>query len=295
MPRTRVTVSAADRRPARLAVVTGAASGLGRAFCRELLRQAGPWRVVAVDVDEARGQQTIADLQQELGGAAGEFHRLDVTDVAAWQDFAESLACRLDQDEQLVPALLVNNAGVCAAAEVVGGHVGDWRRLMDVNFFGVLNGCQALGPLFDRYADRDPTFQRRIINVASVAGLLGAPSMGAYCASKAAVVALSEALYAELRPAGVHVTVVAPGFFRTGLLDSGSFCSPRHRAEAERLARRAAFTADDVARTALAASERGRLYCVLGARARWIWRVKRLAPRVLHRVIASNYDRTFRG
>jgi NAD(P)-dependent dehydrogenase (short-subunit alcohol dehydrogenase family) len=289
-----VTSRPADRRPARLAVVTGAASGLGRAFCRELLRQGGQWRVLAVDIDEAHGQRTIAELRQELGSFA-EFHRLDVTDAASWRDLTEGLAVRLDEDERLVPALLVNNAGVCAASEVVGGDAGDWRRLMDVNFFGVLNGCQALGPLFERYAHRDPTVQRRFINVASVAGLLGAPSMGAYCASKAAVVALSEAMYAELRPAGVHVTVVAPGFFRTGLLDSGSLCSPRHRAEAERLSRRAAFTADDVARAAMTASERGRLYCVLGARARWLWRVKRLAPRILHRVIARNYNRTFRG
>jgi len=178
---------------------------------------------------------------------------------------------------------------------VVGGDNADWRRLMDVNFFGVLNGCQILGPLLERYDHRVPTTKRRIINVASVAGLLGAPSMGAYCASKAAVMALSEAMYAELRTAGVHVTVVAPGFFHTGLLESGSFCTPRHRAQAERLSRRAAFTADDVARAALVASERGQLYCIIGARARWLWRAKRLAPRVLHRVIARNYDKTFRG
>jgi NAD(P)-dependent dehydrogenase (short-subunit alcohol dehydrogenase family) len=249
---------------------------------------------VAVDADEARGQATLRELQQESGNDHAEFYQLDVTNTERWRELAARLAVELDENPRLLPALLVNNAGVCAAAEVLGGDDALWRRVIDVNFFGVLHGCQTLGPLLTRYANREPTIRRRIINVASVAGLLGAPSMSAYCASKAAVVALTEAMYAELRPAGMHATVVAPGFFRTGLLDTGSFCTPRHRAEAERLSRRASFTADDVARAALAASERGQLYCVMGARARWLWRAKRLAPRALYRVIARNYDRTFR-
>jgi short-subunit dehydrogenase len=119
--------------------------------------------------------------------------------------------------------------------------------------------------------------------------------MGAYSASKAAVIALSEAMHAELRPAGVGVTIAAPGFFQTGLLDRGEFCTPRHRAEAQRLSRGARFTADDVARIALRASERGALYAVMGARARWFWRMKRFAPRALQRIIARRYHRTFDG
>ena len=89
------------------------------------------------------------------------------------------------------------------------------------------------------------------------------------------------------------MTVVAPGFFKTGLLDRGTFCTNRHRAEAERLSRNASFTAADVARAALAASARGQLYCVLGSRARWLWRAKRLAPRALYRIITKSYHRTF--
>jgi short-subunit dehydrogenase len=117
--------------------------------------------------------------------------------------------------------------------------------------------------------------------------------MGAYSASKAAVIALSEAMHVELRPAGVAVTVVAPGFFESGLLDRGVFCSNRHKAQAERLSKSAKFTADDVARLALAASHRGELYCVMGARARWLWRAKRLAPRLLLKAMARSYQRTF--
>jgi short-subunit dehydrogenase len=162
---------------------------------------------------------------------------------------------------------------------------------MEVNFFGVLNGCHTFGPLLVKHAASRPA----IINVASIAAFLAPPAMGAYSASKAAVVALTETLYAELRPLGVGVTVVAPGFFRTGLLSRGEFCSDRHRAQAEKLTRASRFTADDVARSALAAAARGRLYCVLGDRARWLWRTKRLAPTSLFRILARSYDRTFRG
>lgn len=278
----------------RLAIVTGAAGSLGRAFCRRLAA-AGDCHVVAIDADAAAAEQVLADIRAASGGAppsggdCGEFVHMDVTDRDAWRRLAERLAGELEQGKYHAPGVLVNNAGLCAAAEAVGSDPDQWRRLMEVNFFGVLNGCQALGPLWLNHAAHRP----RIINVASIAGLISPPSMGAYSASKAAVIALSEAMHAELRPMGVGVTVAAPGFFQSGLLDRGDFCTTRHRAEAQRLSRNARFTADDVARIALRASKRGHLYAVMGARARWFWRLKRVAPRVLHRILARRYRRMF--
>ena len=275
----------------RLAIVTGAGGGLGRAFCRRLAA-GGDCHIVAVDADEVAGERALAEIRSTPGCLSpGEFVRMDVSDRAAWQKLAERMASELEQGKHMGPSLLVNNAGVCAAAETVGSDPDQWRRIMEVNFFGVLNGCQALGPLWLKHAAQQP----RIINVASLMGIISPPSMGAYSASKAAVIALSEAMHAELRPAGVGVTVVAPGFFQTGLLDRGDFCTLRHRAEAQRLSRRARFTADDVARIALRASEHGALYAVMGARARWFWRMKRLAPRALHRIVARRYHRMFDG
>jgi NAD(P)-dependent dehydrogenase (short-subunit alcohol dehydrogenase family) len=294
--------------PTQLAVVTGAGSGLGRAFCLELAA-AGAWHIVALDIDEVAARETLTEasrLVPEPGILASEAHAFDVTNRAGWQSLAERLAA--DHARGALPplTLLVNNAGICAAAETLDAAAADaeqWRRIMEVNYFGVLHGCQALGPLLCQTAAKRPSppnlqppassLQPSIINIASIAAFLAGPSMSAYAASKAAVVALSEALYAELRPAGVGVTVVAPGFFKTGLLDRGAFCTNRHRAEAERLSRNASFTAADVARAALAASARGQLYCVLGSRARWLWRAKRLAPRALYRIVTRSYHRTF--
>lgn len=275
--------------PPRLAIVTGAGGGLGRAFCRRLAAS-GDVHIVAIDADTTAGEVAIAEIRATPGNRhGGEFLPLDVTDRDAWQRLAERLAGELDRGAYAAPAVLVNNAGVCAAAETIAGDGDQWRRVMEVNFFGVLNGCQALGPLWQEHAAARPA----IINVASIAGFLAPPSMSAYSASKAAVIALSEAMHAELRPAGVAVTVVAPGFFTSGLLDRGVFCSNRHKAQAEKLSKNAKFTADDVARLALAASGRGELYCVMGARARWLWRAKRLAPRLLLKAMSRNYQRTF--
>jgi NAD(P)-dependent dehydrogenase (short-subunit alcohol dehydrogenase family) len=280
--------------PSRLAIITGAGSGLGREFCGQLAR-AGGWHLVAVDVDVAGAEETVASARQ-LGAAGGEAVQLDVTDVSAWL----ALRDRLQRDWPRLE-LLVNNAGVCMAAEVGDGDLAAWRRVIDVNYLGLLNGCHVMTPWLkasaaarDSSSRNSPLATRHspaVINIASVTAFLPAPAMGAYASSKAAVVALSEAMYAELRPHGVHVTVVAPGFFRTRLLEHGTFALRRHRSQAEYLTRTAKIDAASVARAALAASAHGRLYSVTGRRARWLWRIKRLAPRVLFRVIARRYQR----
>lgn len=284
--------------PPRLAIVTGAGSGLGREFCRQLARTGG-WHLLAVDVVLPNAEQTIAEARQ-LGAAGGEAVALDVTDAHGWLALRDRLQCdwpRLD--------LLVNNAGVCMSAEVGDGDLAAWRRVIEVNYLGLLAGCHVMtpwlkasslsvknssspnSPLATRHSQLPPA----VINIASVTAFLPAPAMGAYASSKAAVIALSEAMYAELRPHGVHVTVVAPGFFRTRLLECGTFTLRRHRAQAEYLTRTAKIDAASVARESLAASAHGRLYLITGRRARWLWRVKRLAPRILLRIIARRYQR----
>lgn len=269
----------------RLAIVTGAGSGLGRAFCTLLGREGG-WYIVAADIDATGAEETVAELTR-LGPSTGQAERLDVTDAGGWRELVERLRCdwpRLD--------LAINNAGVCMAAEVGDDDLDNWRHVWEVNFGGVLNGCHELVPWLKESAriSDNQNLKPRLINVASIAATISAPAMGAYSASKAAVVSLSETLYGELRPSGVSVTVVSPGFFRTQLLANGRFEVREHRLQAERFTRRATITAESVAEAALRGSARGELYIVMGWRARWLWRVKRWAPRTLHRLIARSYD-----
>jgi NAD(P)-dependent dehydrogenase (short-subunit alcohol dehydrogenase family) len=270
----------------RTAIVTGAASGLGREFCLELARRGG-WRVVAVDLDRGAAEATIEEAKSH-GLAGGEVASFDVTDLSAWTALRERL-----QQERPRLDLLVNNAGVCMAAEVGDGDAEVWRRVWEVNFLGLFHGCHVMTPWLKASAqprELDSAASRpAIVNVASIAAIVAAPAMGAYNASKAAVVALSETMYGELRPHGVDVTVVAPGFFRSQLLARGDFATRELRLRGEKFVRQSQVSAAEVARAALDAAYRGELYVVLGRRARWLWRLKRLAPRTLTRLIAGKY------
>jgi NAD(P)-dependent dehydrogenase (short-subunit alcohol dehydrogenase family) len=284
----------------RLAIITGAASGLGRAFCRQVIAAPGAWHIVAVDLDEAGAQQTLAQIRQP-GRVEVQCERFDVADAGAWSELRQ----RLQRDWPRLD-LLVNCAGICMSAEVGDGALADWRRVHEVNYLGVLNACHVMTPWLKHSAAPSPVTPRysegsgqppkpALINIASIMGLLPAPALAAYSASKAAVIALSEAMYAELRPHGVNVTVAAPGFFHTSLLDNGAFASQRHRDQADERVRTSVIDADSVARETLRASHRGQLYAVMGRRARWYWRLKRAAPKALLNSLSRGYERMMRG
>jgi len=281
--------------PPRLAIITGAASGLGRAICRQVIAGPGSWHLVAVDLDEAGAEQTLAQIRHS-GRVDGHCERFDVADADAWSE----LRRRLQRDWPRLD-LLVNCAGICMSAEVGDGALADWRRIHEVNYLGVLNACHVMTPWMKQCASsvllkpQASSLRPSLINIASIMGLLPAPALAAYSASKAAVIALSEAMYAELRPHGVNVTVAAPGFFRTPLLDNGDFSSPKHREQADQWIRTSVIDADMVAKETLKASGRGQLYAVMGRRARWYSRLKRAAPTALLNSLSRGYERMMRG
>lgn len=269
---------------ANLAIVTGGGGALGRAFALQLARS-HVGRLVLVDADEAAAAAVAAAASRsahEAGRAdfAAEACAFDVADLPSWQHWEQRWRLH---DARL--GLLVNAAGMGAAAEACAGDVATWRRVMDVNFWGAVWGCRTLGPWLAESADCRP----RIINVASIMAALAPPAMGAYGASKAALVAFTESLAAELRPRGVDVCVALPGFFPSGLLAAGNFAEEPLLREAERLTATSRLSADEVATAALRG--RGRLYVVEGRRARWLRRWKRWAPESFHRVLAARYRR----
>jgi len=241
------------------AVVTGAGSGLGRAFCLELARHRHA-RIICADIDEAAAQRTA----DEIGATAA---RCDVARI----EEVEALAATADRVLGGVD-LVINNAGVA-----VGGLIGevpldDWRWIMGVNLWGVIHGCHVFAPRLRAQG------QGHILNVASAAGLLAPPALGPYNVTKAAVVALSETLWAELKEAGVGVTVLCPTFFQTNINASARAIDDRARARVEKMMARSRIQADDVARLALDAAGRDELYALPHADGRWMWRLKRWAP-----------------
>lgn len=184
----------------RVALITGGASGIGAALARQLA-SAGAVLSLA-DIQDAE------PLAQELrrSGASVSAHRVDVRDFAAVQAWVDSMVeshGRID--------LIFNNAGVAVYGDATHFSHASWELTVDVNIKGVIYGIEAALPHMLKAGSG------HIVNTASLAGLVPVPGMAAYVASKHAVVGLSESLYYELKPRGICVTAICPGFIRTPL------------------------------------------------------------------------------
>lgn len=245
------------------AVVTGAGSGLGRAFCLDLVRRGA--KTLAADINLEAARETVR-LVEAAGGQAVAF-KCDVSKREEVKLLAE------EADKALGGAdLVINNAGVAVGGPIDAIPLADWDWIMGVNLWGVIYGCHEFVPRFKAQG------RGNIVNVASAAGLLSGPEMSPYNVTKAGVVALSETLAAELREFGVGVTVLCPTFFRTNIARSGRTHSDLGADFIEKLMDRASVQAPDVARAALDAADAGKLYCVPHRDGRWAWRLKRAAP-----------------
>lgn len=242
------------------AVITGAASGFGRAVALVLAEQRA--RLVLSDVDEENLCET-ADLARRAGAELRTM-RCDVRDAAQVEAQAQ-----LADDAYGGIDILVNNAGVAVAGPVGEVPLEDWRWQIDINLWGVIHGCHAVVPRMKKQG------HGWILNVASAAGLLSAPQMGPYNVTKAGVVALSETLYGELIGTDVRVTALCPTFFRTNI-HKGTRATGSLGEHTERLVTESKWTAEQIAKIALRGLERGELYVVPQADGKVMWGAKRL-------------------
>jgi NAD(P)-dependent dehydrogenase (short-subunit alcohol dehydrogenase family) len=248
-------------------VVTGAGSGLGAALCDVLAARGA--HIIAADLDLAAATATAARC-----GSRVHAFECDVADLAA----VERLA---DQADKVLGAvdLLVNNAGVAVVGQVGEVPIADWKWVIDVNIWGVIHGCHVFVPRLRTQR------HGHILNVASAAGVIAMPMMAPYNLTKAAVVALSETLYADLAGEGIGVSVLCPSFFPTNLTKSPrtSVDEKLHKA-AMRLVSTGGWTAERIATAALDAVDAGALHVTPQMDVRWAWRLKRLAPTVFQRI-----------
>lgn len=243
-------------------IITGAGSGLGRALAMELAGRGA--HILVADVDEAGGAETVKMLRD--AGAQAHFQVCDVRDAAQ----VEALSDVADQHMGGVD-LLVNNAGVAVTGRVGEVTLQDWRFIVDVNLMGVVHGCHTFVPKM--VAQRGGF----ILNVASAAGLLAPPEMAPYNVTKAAVVAMSETLRAEVATENVVVSVLCPTFFRTNLMDAAR--SPgKHQNMAVKMMDKSKIQASDVARAALDALDTDKLYVIPMLDGRMLWGLKRWMP-----------------
>ncbi|MFP2962524.1 SDR family NAD(P)-dependent oxidoreductase [Myxococcus sp. 1LA] len=254
------------------AVVTGAGSGLGRALCEALARRHA--RVLVADIHAASAGETALRVTREGGEA--HVHVCDVTDPAQVEELADAAERTLGGVD-----LLVNNAGVVSAGPVGELSLAEWKRVLDINLWGVIHGCHVFVPRMRRQGSG------HILNIASAAGLVYVPDLAAYNVSKAGVVALSETLHAELKAAGIGVTVACPSFFRTNIGNAGRYVDETLRTLAVQMTGAARIGPDVIARKLLKAVDARSLYSVPMADARWGWRMRRLSPSLFLRAVAA--------
>jgi NAD(P)-dependent dehydrogenase (short-subunit alcohol dehydrogenase family) len=233
----------------RVAIVTGGASGIGFALCEELRRRGA--KVVTGDIS--------------LGGAEA----LDVRNAEQVQRFVDATVRvhgRLDY--------MFNNAGIGCGGEVRDLTLDHWRAVIDVNLVGVIHGVAAAYPVMLRQGSG------HIVNIASLAGLIGSPGLAPYATTKSAVVGLSNALRDEGEALGVRVSVVCPSFIRTAIFDNAIGASIDKKKLQAKLAL-PMLEAPDAARRILRGVERNQGVIVFPASARLIWRLSRIHPSLL--------------
>jgi NAD(P)-dependent dehydrogenase (short-subunit alcohol dehydrogenase family) len=257
-------------------LITGAASGLGRAIAVRLARDG--WNLALADVNDEASEETLRLVRQ--AGGDGFVEHLDVRNIEEWQSLRERLRAQWSQLD-----LLVNNAGVAGSGRVGEYSIENWHWIVDINLWNGINGCHT----FVDWLKANPQ-GAHIINTCSLAAIVSAPTMAAYNVTKAGMLTLSETLYSELLPHNVGVTALCPSVFRTNLLDKSRWSQPEERKLFEKGFAQTKMTADYVADAAIRAMQRKQLYVLVPFESRFNWYLKRLAPTWLLRKVSRMFE-----
>jgi NAD(P)-dependent dehydrogenase (short-subunit alcohol dehydrogenase family) len=237
----------------RVAIITGAASGIGRALADELTRRRA--LVIGTDIQFDDGTPDAV--------------RLDVRDAAALQQLVNDVISRHGRLD-----LMFNNAGVAVSGEIRDLTLDQWRTVIDINLMGVIYGTRAA------YSAMVEQRSGHIVNIASLAGLIFPPGLGPYDTAKAGVVALSAALRTEAKAFGVRVSAVCPGFVDTPIFEN-AIGVKRDKQEVLKNLRLPLMPVQDAARAILHGVERNQATIVFPASARLLWRLMRVNPVLL--------------
>ncbi|WP_116366446.1 SDR family NAD(P)-dependent oxidoreductase [Parahaliea mediterranea] len=248
----------------KIAAVTGAGSGIGRALAMQLHSEG--CALYLSDVDEAGLAETRAALS---GSAAVDTRRVDVADKAAVDAWATAIGEREGRID-----IVINNAGVGLSDRVDECRYEDVQWLMGINFWGVVHGTMAFLPLLGQSP------QGHLVNISSIFGMIGVPTQSAYNAAKFAVRGYTEALRQEMEGSPVHVCCVHPGGIRTNIArrarSAASDLSPDERGQVfEQFAR---TSPESAAAQIIRAVEKRKKRLLIGGDAKFISIINRLFP-----------------
>ena len=271
----------------RVVIITGGASGIGRALAERLARRGE--HLVLLDINDAG----LASVAEQLGaiassrGGSVRTHVVDVRDPDAVEDVVASTWAELGRVD-----VMVNNAGIGIGGPAEEMSAAHWQRVFDVNISGVMHGVAAAYPRMVAAG------AGQIVNIASLAGLVPSPFLSAYGASKYAVVGMSVSLAAEATDTGVSITCVCPGFTETAILDfqgpddlPRTSASGRGRMFAARVPG-GIYPVEDLAADIERGIDQRKLLVITPSSARWFSRGMRLSPKLGVSLAASIARRT---
>jgi len=264
----------------RVAVVTGAASGIGRATAIALAKEG--CALALADVNEVGLEETAAAVRA-LGRKATT-HRVDVADKDRMRRFADEV-----QEAHGAVHVLVNNAGVTVTAPFEEHSLEDWEWIVGINFWGVVYGCKFFLPYL-KQAD-----EAHIVNLSSLFGLIGVPAQSSYCATKFAVRGLSEALWVELKDLNIGVTAVHPGGVRTNIAKSARTEGAALKSFGIDLIERFSVSPERCARQIVQAIKTNKMRLLVTRETHFIDVAKRFSNVLPQRFLLAGYRRQLQG
>jgi NAD(P)-dependent dehydrogenase (short-subunit alcohol dehydrogenase family) len=247
----------------KIAIVTGGASGIGRALGHALARRGA--HVVMADVQKEMLREAVGAVTR--AGFRAEAVELDVADPDAVKAQVEKTANRHGRLDYLF-----NNAGIAVGGEVRDCALEDWQNVLNVNLMGVVHGVTAAYPIMVRQGFG------HIVNTASIEGLVPFPGAVSYVASKYGVVGLSNALGIEGAALGVRVSVVCPGFVKTPIFETSKMVKLDRRKVIESLPHRFGITPEACAEQILMGVARNKAIIVVTGLAKVLWALHRICP-----------------
>jgi NAD(P)-dependent dehydrogenase (short-subunit alcohol dehydrogenase family) len=250
----------------KVVLVTGAASGIGRATANAFAAE----RVKLVLCD--RNEEGLREVEREVSSRVDhvEWRVVDVSSKDEMKDFAADVHSRFPAVD-----VLVNNAGVGQSGGLLDMSLDDWEWVLGVNLWGVIHGCHFFVPKMVERASGG-----HVVNVSSVFGFFAPPGTMGYCTSKFGVFGLSESLRGELKPHRIGVSTICPGMINTNIVKTGRFNGATSSRQ-EKIVREFAskgHSPDVVARAILSAVKKDRAVVPAAPEAWALWYAKRFIP-----------------